>query len=222
MDHFEHPSLPPLEKAKPREVLMDVLAHAKLKPHTAEAYAADHLSNAIHLIFPDATEQLQRLTPGRFIRYLAEFNKPYRPQDILGDLFDGPNAEGIHGLIIQNGIPFRMVCEHHLLPAIGRCHLGYVPNGHVVGLSKLARLVDAVGTSRPGMQELFCEEIANTLETYIKPKGVMCVISSIHSCMACRGVNVPDVSTTTSCIRGIFRDVASAREEFLALITAFR
>lgn len=190
----------------------------QLTPGSRESKAADHMQDVIRALFDERTMQLDALTPVRFVRYLQEFNRPFFPHDVLGELFDGPSADGIHGLIIQNGIPFRMVCEHHLLPALGKAYVGYVPSGKVVGLSKIARLVDAVGTSRPGMQEIFTEEIADMLDSYLKPKGVMCVIHSTHSCMACRGVNVPDVPTTTSCIRGVFRDVPSARTEFLSLI----
>jgi GTP cyclohydrolase I len=156
-------------------------------------------------------------TAQRFLRYLHEFNKPFKVEDILGDLFDGAKVENIGGLILQRRIPFRMICEHHLLPAVGHAWVGYIPRKKVVGLSKIARLVQAVGTSRPGMQELFCEEITDALHDYTDANGTITVINSLHTCMACRGIYTPETSTSTSCVRGVFRDVASARQEFFSL-----
>lgn len=157
-------------------------------------------------------------TPLRFLKYLAEFNKPYTPKDVLGELFNGAKAENIGGVIVQKAIPFRMICEHHLLPAVGHAWVGYIPRGKVVGLSKIARLVQAVGTSRPGMQELFCEEITDVLHDYTDANGTITVIDSLHTCMACRGVYTPDTKTSTSCVRGLFRDVPAARSEFFNLV----
>src|SRR3954470_9553292 len=168
------------------------------------------------------TEEAQLKTPARFVRYLQEFNKPLDAAKVLGELFEGPVAEGIHGLVVQSNIPFRMMCEHHLLPATGSAYLGYIPEGFVVGLSKLARLVDAVSTSRPSMQERICETIVDTLSTHTRAKGVICVIDSKHTCMACRGVNTPEVISTTSCVRGAFRDVPQARSEFFSIISQSR
>jgi GTP cyclohydrolase I len=156
-------------------------------------------------------------TPARFVKYLQEFNNPYTLEEVLGDLFEGPTAEDIHGMVVQGNIPFRMICEHHLLPAIGKAWVGYVPRGKVVGLSKIARLVERVGTSRPSMQELICEEVTDGLNDYAKALGAVTVIKSIHTCMACRGVTAPDTHTVTSCVRGIFRDVPQARAEFFAI-----
>lgn len=187
--------------------------------HPQQSYREELIRDALWGIFGStlSTEAYQK-TPGRFLRYLGEFNRQSDTSEVLGELFEGPRAEGIHGLVVQRNIPFRMCCEHHLLPAVGKAFLGYIPNTKVVGLSKLARLVDAIGTSRPSMQELLCEEIVDTLDRYTNAKGVICVIDSEHSCMACRGVNVPGVSTSTSCVRGIFRDVPAARSEFFSLI----
>jgi len=161
-------------------------------------------------------------TPGRLLRYLNEFNKDFDASEVLGGLFEGPNVESIHGLVVQSNIPFRMMCEHHLLPATGSAYLGYIPDGQVVGLSKLARLVDAVSTHKPSMQERICEEIASILDKHTHAKGVICVIDSMHTCMACRGINTPEVISTTSCVRGVFRDVPAARQEFFSIISTKR
>lgn len=184
--------------------------------------AAIHLSRALRQIFPNGNDELLFTTPDRIVRYLNEFNNEYMADEVLGSLFDGPEAQGIGGMVVQSNIPFRMICEHHLLPAIGKAHIGYIPSSGVVGLSKLSRLVEAVGTSRPSLQELICEEIANVLEHHTKAKGVMVIIDSIHTCMAARGANVPNVTTSTSCVRGVFRDVPSARTEFMGIVSSHR
>lgn len=155
-------------------------------------------------------------TPRRFAEYLMEYRQPLDLEDVLGAEFSV--GEGFHSMVTQSKIPFRMICEHHLLPALGHAAIGYVPSEKVVGLSKLTRLVQAVGTERPSLQEIICDRIADVMEKRLKPKGVIVAIKAEHGCMACRGVNAPGVLTTTSSVRGIFRDVPQARSEFFALI----
>ena len=159
-----------------------------------------------------------RDTPERFVRYLQEFHQEADPRLILGDLFEGAPKGSIHGMVVQHNIPFRMICEHHLLPAFGKAAVGYIPNGKVAGLSKLTRLVQKMGTAKPTLQELVCEEIADALDNTTQARGTIVVISGEHTCMACRGVNAPHVKTTTSTVRGVFRDVPAAREEFFNII----
>lgn len=108
-------------------------------------------------------------------------------------------------------------CEHHLLPFQGFAHIGYIPDSKILGLSKFTRLVHAVSHEKPGLQEAHTEEIADIIFEKIPAKGAIVVIKAKHACMGCRGVNAPGVTTTTSCIRGLFRDVQAAREEFLSL-----
>jgi GTP cyclohydrolase I len=158
-----------------------------------------------------STEETHR----RFAKYLAEFRQPI-PISSIFKVFDKPN--GHDSMVIQTNIPFRMCCEHHLLPAVGTASLGYIPNERVIGLSKLCRLVDAVGVESPSLQEKIADRIVDLLARHLKPKGIMLVIKSEHSCMSCRGVTKPNVPTITSSIHGIFRDVTSARQEMLALI----
>ncbi len=196
-------------------------------PYAAEAQglsANGHITEALRLLGFDTTAESGRVrTPARFIAYLQEFLQPYNLEDVLGPLFMGPKpSHGMPGMVVQRDIPFRMACEHHLLPAFGFAHVGYIPNKHVVGLSKLARLVDAVGTSKPSMQEFICEQIADNLQSYCDPTGVMVVIEAEHSCMSCRGVHTPNVKTYTSCVRGAFLTVPAAREEFLTLTSGNR
>jgi GTP cyclohydrolase I len=162
----------------------------------------------------DMTNPSVENTPKRFLKYLGEFHQPWTPEDILGTPFESPD----NSMVIQSNIPFRGVCEHHLLPMMGHAAIGYIPKGKVIGLSKMARLVEAVGTEKPSLQEHMCDKIAKTMDEYLQPRGVMVVISSMHTCMACRGVNVPNVPTTTSKTLGAFLTEHAARDEFLALL----
>ncbi len=153
-------------------------------------------------------------TPRRVTRYLMEFCQPF-PDNIWSGVFA---ANGHNGIVAVSNIPFRMICEHHLLPALGRASIGYIPNKLVLGLSKLPRLVDAVGTEKPSLQEYITDRIADLLEENIEPSGTICMIKAEHTCMACRGVASPGVVTTTSSVRGLFRNVPAAREEFFHMI----
>jgi GTP cyclohydrolase I len=186
-------------------------------------HAEIHVNGLMDFIFGAKWSEDPSLvdTPKRFVAYLEEFSKPYDPKELLGEGFsngDSPHKDTVNGMVTQTNIPFRMVCEHHLLPALGTAHIGYIPHHKVAGLSKLTRLVQAVGTKRPSLQELICEEVANVLHDTLDAKGTIVVIQAEHTCMACRGVNVQKVPTITSCVRGIMRDVAQARTEFFSLI----
>lgn len=161
------------------------------------------------------TEPGMKNTPKRFLGYLNEFHNDINVKEILGVDFDSENYKGI---VAQDNIPFRMVCEHHLLPAWGKAYIGYIPNEKVVGLSKLSRLVDAIGTERPSLQESICNRIMKALQYTLTPKGVIVVIKAQHSCMAIRGAKAPDVDTTTCMVSGLFKDNSVARKEFFELI----
>jgi GTP cyclohydrolase I len=109
------------------------------------------------------------------------------------------------------------MCEHHLLPFTGKAHVGYLPNGKVVGLSKLARVVDEVAR-RPQVQERMTETIANMIEDKLGARGVVVLVESTHSCMSMRGIRKAGASCTTSAMRGVFRENLSSRAEILGLI----
>lgn len=158
-------------------------------------------------------------TPMRFAKFLAEYNNPIDLVELL-KTFDAGRPKGDVGdpVVVQTRIPFRGLCEHHLLPFLGHASIGYIPNKIVVGLSKLTRLVDAAGTRRPSIQERITHDIADALMDYLECQGVMVVISAEHMCMACRGVTMPNVITTTSVVRGLFRNVPELRGEFFELI----
>jgi GTP cyclohydrolase I len=157
-------------------------------------------------------------TPERFVRYLNEFRVPYNAVEILKTF----PSDTVHAdsMVVQSNIPFRAVCAHHLLPFVGRAHVGYIPKDRVVGLSKLTRLVHAVSHESPSLQELIGDKVADELMEVLQPLGAMCVISAEHMCMACRGVEGIDVVTTTSAIRGVFQSVTAARVEFFNLLQA--
>lgn len=121
-------------------------------------------------------------------------------------------------IILLKGIPLQSICEHHLLPFIGKAHVAYIPkNGRVTGLSKLARVVDIL-SHRPQVQERLTTQIAEIIMAKLKPLGVMVIIEAEHLCMSFRGVQKPGVLTVTSAVRGIFKENEKTRSETLALI----
>lgn len=125
--------------------------------------------------------------------------------------------EGHREMVILRDIPFYSMCEHHLLPFYGVVHVGYIPNGPVVGASKLARVVEIL-SRRPQIQERLTTQIAETILEAIKPEGVAVVIQAEHMCMTIRGVEKPGSNVVTSAMRGLFRSRAATRAEFLSLV----
>jgi GTP cyclohydrolase I len=156
-------------------------------------------------------------TPRRFVAYLKEYmNGDQNPEQILRTGFS--NSTEYKGMVVQKNIPFRTICPHHLLPVIGEAHIGYVPEKRVVGLSKLARVVKAVGLEKPRMQEQVTDILADMLQEELQAMGSIVVISAEHMCMAGRGIAVHEVPTITSSIRGVYFDKAEPRAEFFALL----
>ncbi|MEE3368389.1 MAG: GTP cyclohydrolase I FolE [Planctomycetota bacterium] len=154
-------------------------------------------------------------TPGRVARMYAEMFRGLHstPREHLQKFF----TEKYDEVVLVRDISFCSMCEHHLLPFIGKAHIGYLPNGKVVGLSKLARVVDEVA-HRPQVQERMTEEIADMLLDELNAKGVAVVIEASHSCMTIRGVRKPGSLCTTSAMKGIFRKSLSTRAEVMQLI----
>jgi GTP cyclohydrolase I len=122
-------------------------------------------------------------------------------------------------VVLLRDIEFHSLCEHHLLPFTGRAHVAYLPGGKVVGLSKLARLVEGYAR-RPQVQERLTTQIADALMEELSPAGAACVIEATHTCMTIRGVKKPGSTMVTSALRGIFKDNASSRHEILSLMYA--
>ncbi|MER6307307.1 GTP cyclohydrolase I FolE [Streptomyces sp. NPDC001657] len=152
-----------------------------------------------------------RGTPGRMARAYAELFSP-RPFDLT----TFPNDEGYDELVLARSIPVRSVCEHHLLPFVGTAHVGYLPGRRILGLSKLARVVEHFAC-RPQVQERLTKQVADWLQTQLDPKGVGVVIEAEHTCMTLRGVQATGSSTLTSTLLGTLRNDARSRAEFLAL-----
>ncbi len=156
-------------------------------------------------------------TPARVVRSYEEFFSGYSidPADILARTFS--EVEGYDEMIVMNGIRFESHCEHHMVPIIGKAHIGYLPDRRVVGISKLARLVE-VYAKRLQIQEKMTVQIADTLQNVLQPKGVAVVIEATHQCMTTRGVHKPGSALVTSRMLGAFRDDPSTRREFLGMV----
>jgi GTP cyclohydrolase I len=127
-----------------------------------------------------------------------------------------PNDEGYDEMVVARSIPFHSLCEHHLLPFSGVAHVAYVPGDRIVGLSKLARVVEHHARGLQVQERMTCQ-VADTLEQHLSPKGIGVVLDASHSCMSLRGVSKHGTSTTTSALRGLLRDDPRSRAEFLSL-----
>ena len=156
-------------------------------------------------------------TPDRVARAYREFFAGYAtdPASILKRTFE--ETDGYDEMIVLRDMRFESHCEHHLAPIIGRAHIAYLPRNRVVGISKLARLLD-VYAKRLQIQEKMTAQIANTLNEVLQPRGVAVVIDASHQCMTTRGVHKPGTSMVTSRMLGAFRTDPSTRREFLAII----
>jgi GTP cyclohydrolase I len=175
----------------------------------AERAAADFLA-ALGLATAGATAD----TPRRMARAYAEM-LTYRSFDLT----TFPNDEHYDELVLSRAIPVHSVCEHHMLPFLGVAHVGYLPGQRILGLSKLARVVELFAR-RPQVQERLTKQIADWLHTHLEPRGVGVVIEAEHLCMTLRGVRAGGTHTTTSSLLGTLREDPRSRAEFLALTTA--
>ena len=155
-------------------------------------------------------------TPARVTRALEESFVGYAqdPVAILQKSFD--EIEGYDEMIVLRGVRFESHCEHHMAPILGRAWVAYVPSGRVVGISKLARVVE-IYAKRLQIQERLTAQVANTIEDVLKPRGVGVVIKASHHCMTTRGVHKPDSDLVTSRMLGCFRDNPELRQEFLSM-----
>src|SRR4051812_31863007 len=160
----------------------------------------------------DVTSESVRDTPRRLVEAYAEL---LTPEPFHATTF--ANLEGYDELVVARDIPFHSLCEHHMLPFMGVAHVAYLPGERIVGLSKLARVVDLFAR-RLQVQERLTKQIATWLEEHLDPKGVGVVLEAEHSCMALRGVRKTGSRTVTSALHGVLRDDARTRQEFLALV----
>ena len=156
-------------------------------------------------------------TPARVVRAYEEYFRGYDqdPVQILSRTFE--ETEGYDEMVVLRGIRFESFCEHHMAPIIGQAWVGYMPSGRVVGISKLARVVDAYA-KRLQIQEKMTAQIANTINDVLSPHGVAVVLKATHHCMTTRGIHKPGTDLVTSRMLGCFRDNALTRQEFLTMI----
>ncbi|GKU80592.1 GTP cyclohydrolase I FolE [Paenibacillus sp. L3-i20] len=174
-----------------------------------------HVREILKLVGEDVEREGLLETPARVTRMYEEIFAGYEvdPREVLGVTFDEQHEE----LVIVKDIVYYSQCEHHMAPFFGKAHIGYIPSGKIVGLSKLARLVDAI-TRRLQVQERITSQIADILEQELSPHGVMVVVEGEHLCMCSRGIKKTGSSTVTSAVRGEFRSSSALRSEFLALL----
>jgi GTP cyclohydrolase I len=192
-------------------------SQAPEKPSRAEAEAA--IRTLLLWAGDDPTREGLQDTPARVVRAYEEFFRGYGedPIALLARTFE--EIEGYDEMIVLRDIRVESHCEHHMVPIIGKAHVAYLPGSRVVGISKLARVVDAYA-HRFQIQEKLTAQIANTINDVLQPRGVAVVIEANHQCMSTRGVHKPGASMVTSRMLGAFRDDPSTRREFLAMISA--
>src|SRR5262245_59491017 len=187
-------------------VMRDSVDHKRIQAAVREILLA---------VGEDPEREGLRDTPARVARMYSElFSGLHKdPTEVLGKTFEQKYDE----MVVVKDIDFASTCEHHLLPFIGRAHVAYLPQGRIIGLSKLARAVEVL-SRRPQVQERMTEELADLLMDQLDARGVGVILEATHTCMTIRGIRKPDSITTTSAMRGGFKDNASTRSEFLALI----
>ena len=176
----------------------------------------EYFSKIIEEIGEDVTREGLLDTPKRAAKAFKFLNNGYEKnlEEVLnGAIFEADTED----MVIVKDIELYSLCEHHLLPFVGKCHIAYLPNGHVLGLSKLARIVDMYAR-RLQIQERLTKQIADAVEVAVHAKGVAVVIEAKHMCMMMRGVEKQNSVMTTSVMTGIFRKEISTRAEFLSLI----
>lgn len=180
----------------------------------------DKIKQAVRMILEAVGEDPDREglleTPARVARMYEEIFQGLHmdPKEYFSVIFSEEHEE----LVLVKDIPFYSTCEHHLVPFFGKAHVAYIPKGgRVVGLSKLARAIEAVA-KRPQLQERITSIVSNTIMSEIEPHGVVVVLEAEHMCMTMRGVKKPGSKTVTSAVRGCFEDDASARAEVFSLI----
>lgn len=183
-----------------------------VKPSSVDELAAERaVADLLLALGQDLDDEHTAETPRRVAAAFRELLSP-RPFNLT----TFPNDEGYDELVVARDIPFHSLCQHHLLPFKGVAHVGYLPGDRVVGLSKLARVVELFAR-RLQVQERLTKQIADCLQEHLQPKGVGVVLEAEHLCMSLRGVQAHGSITTTSALQGLLRDDARSRAEFFAL-----
>ncbi|TXI48182.1 MAG: GTP cyclohydrolase I FolE [Lysobacter sp.] len=183
----------------------------------SRAQAEDAIRTLLRWAGDDPTREGLIDTPKRVVKAYGDWFSGYAvdPEDYLKRTFE--EVEGYDEMVVLRDIPFESHCEHHMAPIIGKAHVGYLPEGRVVGISKLARVVDAYAR-RFQVQEKMTAQIARSIEHALRPRGVGVVIEAQHECMTTRGIHKRGVSMVTSKMLGTFRQDARTRNEFLRFI----
>ena len=183
----------------------------------SESEAQHAISTILEYIEPGQSNREGLVnTPSRVVNSWKEIFSGYAedPAEVLSSTF---NAEDYDGIVLLRDIEFHSTCEHHLQPFTGRAHIAYIPIERIVGISKLARIVD-LHARRLQNQERITTQVADALEKYLKPLGAAIIIEAKHECMGCRGVKKSHATMTTSAMRGVFFDKPEARSELMDLI----
>ncbi len=202
---------------------MTALPKAANQNHTASRPSKDEAMEAVKTLIRWAGDNPAREglldTPKRVVEAYEEFYAGYleNPEDVLAKTFE--EVADYDEIVLLKNMAFESHCEHHMVPIIGRAHIAYIPNKKVVGISKIARLLD-VFAKRLQTQELMTKQIADVIEQVLQPKGVAVIIDAKHECMTTRGVHKSDTTTVTSQMRGTFRSDPKSRLEVLQLIGA--
>lgn len=196
-------------------VASDSTTAAQERPSQTEAEAA--VRTLIRWAGDDPTREGLIDTPNRVVRAWEDFFAGYEldPIDVLSRTFE--EVDGYDEIVLMRDIRVESHCEHHIVPIIGKAHVAYLPNNRVVGISKLARVVE-IYSKRMQVQETMTAQVANAIESVLEPRGVAVYIEAQHQCMTTRGVHMPGVDTVTTSMRGAFKTDPVLRQEFYGLI----
>ena len=200
---------------------MDAIVELKHRaPRPTQEEAEEAVRTLLRWAGDDPNREGLLETPNRVVRSYSEFFSGYHmdPEEVLMKTFE--EAGGYDEMVLVRDIELESHCEHHMVPIIGRAHVAYIPNNRVVGISKLARVVE-IFAKRLQIQEKMTVDIATTIDEVLKPQGVAVVIEASHQCMTTRGVHKPGADTVTSQMLGAFRDDPSTRREFLTMIRKY-
>jgi len=196
---------------------LDIQTDFSLTPTQLEEAISNHVFEILSLLGYNTSDQHFKRTPERAAKVLMEFADRPDNVDAVRDLLEVSFHDAYDSLVQVGPVSVKSMCAHHMLPVYGHAWVGYLPDKRVCGLSKLARVTDYFSRQFT-VQERVTDLIADALEYHLQPKGVMVVIKAIHGCMAHRGVQEPQALTATSSVRGVFREEADARAEFLSLM----
>lgn len=179
-----------------------------------------HVTEIMKILGLDLDDPNLRDTPRRFAKMYLEIFKGLDEKN-TPELTVFPNEDGFDQMVAMTDISFYSMCAHHLLPFWGRAHVAYIPTDQIVGLSKLARMVE-YHARRPQIQERLTTQVSNYIEEKLNPRGSMVVVEARHLCMEMRGVEKPETWTITSAVRGVFKKEQASREEFMGLLSRKR